>query len=427
MLFNDICKRGSTTITSTRLSQPSGNIGVQGQTREVHPGLTHFPNTFATILQAQEPESSGRESRDNIPSTLDTSTSKSPPNLITTAKSQRSKTEPNRPPSILKKSRVDSSSQLYKSTRILSPTLESMWQSTSSGSDDCGSPFSDATVTMRGDEALRHEQTSSAQPDKRPNMGRLRSKALPSETITVGKQDRNLQGLSSQKMARKKPTTHAKSGASRRKPTMTRRKSSQTSKSGASGLATSLSAGKEYNTRSEPTGLDLGLEMPLQRNTKSARSSGALIPRPLKHDAETTRDELFSSCEEEKPPGNRCHNLDNSLVDPDFRSKFASKVRPETGPSFGSPPPLEHIFTQAAEASRPHQGPSSIGFEVAVHGEGKGKFIAGFNNVSSVPSKPTQTLSPANEDERSPGILPRTKSELTFLIEKGRKGDESQK
>lgn len=418
VLFGKICEGGFTSARPRprRSSRSVEGPGDSSPTDNFGRGLTRSLSTRSN--SANSPERAGRDSGEE---SLDTRNLENLRCLEAAVASQQSKKEPNLPPSILKKNRSDSS-QLGKSTRILSPKLESSISSVSEEANiTSGSPLSSAKISLREAQALRLERTPSAQESKKP--AQFKSKASPPEAlapeaVAMSEKGPKSSGVESQKPIRKKPTIHAKTGASRRKPAITRRKSSQTSVTSASGI---IPSSKDKKTRNEPVEVGSIPEETYRRRVQSARCSRTTSPHPLlKRSAEATTEEVFvSDDDEDSPTSLSCK--DHDLVEPNFRTKFVSRVRPERRP-FGSLPPLEHTSAQAAGTFSPYQGHSTIRFDEAIQGDGKGKRIAGFNSDNSSGLKPLggRAMGTNESDEDVPGVLPRTKSQLTLLLQQER-------
>lgn len=411
MLFGKICEGG---LNSTRPGRSSKSLEISGDsspTDDYGRGLSR-----SLTVRSNSPHSGERAGTESGEGSLDTRNLENLRCLEAAAASQQSKKEPNLPPSILKKTRSDSS-QLGKSTRILSPKLESRISSVrEEATIASGSPLSSAKISTGGAQAVRLERTSSAQESKKP--AQFKSKTLLPEAVTMSEKGPRSNGAESQKPIRKKPTIHAKTGASRRKPANSRRKSSQTSVTSASGI---IPSGKDKKTRIEPAEVSSILEAPYRRRVQSARCSRTTSPHPLlKRSAEATTEEVFVSDDDEDSPTSP-NRKDHDLVEPNFRTKFVSRVRPERRP-FGSLPPLEHTSAQAAGTFSHYQGHSTIRFDEAIQGDGKGKRIAGFNSDNSSGLKPHRgrAMGTNESDEDVPSVLPRTKSQLTLLLQQER-------
>lgn len=411
VLFGKICEGGLAPTRPRRLSKSSQSSGDYSPTDDSGRGLSH-----SRTGRSNSPHSGERAGREPGEEILDARNLENLRCPEAAAASQQSKKEPNLPPSILKKTKSDSS-QLGKSTRILSPTLKSNISSVrEEATIASGSPLSSARISMGGAQALRLERSSSAQESKKP--AQFKSKTLPPEAVAMSEKGSKPNGPESQKPIRKKPTIHAKTGVSRRKPAITRRKSSQTSVTSASGI---IPSGKDNKTRNEHAEVGSTLESPYRRRVQSARCSRTTSPHPLlKRSAEATMEEVFLSDDDEDSPTSP-NRKDHDLVEPNFRTKFVSRVRPDRRP-FGSLPPLEHTSAQAAGTFSPYQGHSTIRFDEAIQGDGKGKRIAGFNsdNSSGLKSHGRRAMETYESDEDVPSVLPRTKSQLTLLLQQER-------
>lgn len=406
VLFGKICEGGLTSARPRRSSKSSESPVDSSPTDDFGRGLSR-----SLTARSNSPHSAERAGRESDEESLETLRC-----LEAAVASQQSKKEPNLPPSILKKTRSDSS-QLGKSTRIISPKLES---SISNVNEDAnvasGSPLSSAKISMGGAQALRLERTSSTQESKKS--AQFKSKALAPEAVAMSEKGPKSSGAESQKPIRKKPTIHAKTGASRRKPAITRRKSSQTSVTSASGLIPCNNDKKPGNELAEVGSTP---EATYRRRVQSARCSRTTSPHPLlKRSAEATTEEVFVS-DNDEDSATSLSRKDHDLVEPNFRTKFVSRVRPERRP-FGSLPPLEHTSAQAAGTFSPYQGHSTIRFDEAIQGDGKGKRIAGFNSDNSSGLKPHggRAMGTNESDEDVPSVLPRTRSQLTLLLHQER-------
>lgn len=402
VLFSKISEGGSLRTTPTQSPRTSRSLGSYRQTSYSDNALNSSPPTARVMSsQSQRSSSGAAEENERNMGPLDDPASCVPGSMKT---SQQLKKEVSLPPSILKKSRAESSSQLSKNTTILSPTIDSLRRNPSSGSGEAvttsGSPFSEATGTGKGGGASRHEQlSSSSQNEKRSSVSSSKSKVPPSESRTLGAKTSRLSG-EDQKPARTKPAIHAKTGASRRRPVMASRKPSQSSSSNALNVI-SPSSGKKVASSSEPPDPDLNAD---------ARSRWKAQLHRSKHDAQDTADDESSSSdeEEEECADNGENRPDDSLVDRDFRSKFASRIRPEP-PLPGSLPPLERKPAQALADSAPYTTRFS----------GKSKRNVGFTD-EIISLKPPGASAEEDEDD-TPGVLPRTKSHLTLLLEQDRR------
>lgn len=425
VLFSKISEGGFLRTTPTQSPRTSRSLASYRQTSYSDNVLDSSPpNAQATSSRTQRSSSRAAEENRRKLGTVDDPTRRVPDSMTT---SQRVKKDVSIPPSILKKSRAESSSQLAKSTTIVSPTFNSLRPNPSGSNRETvmafGSSFSDATVTERGDRAERREQlTSSSRNEKKPTISSSRSKVPLSEARTSGDKNFRLPG-DDPKSGRTKPAVHAKTGASKRRPVMASRKSSQSSSSNASNVISPPSSGKKVACSSEPPDSNLDAHAPSRRKAQLARSSRPGSPHPSKRGAHDTADESPSSDEdedeeEEDGTGHAKPLLDDSLVERDFRSKFASKIQPEPHRP-GSLPPLERKAAHILADSAPYQATSTTRFEQAKQRNGKSKRNVGFTD-EIIPLKPPGASAEENEDDTL-SDLPRTKSQLTLLLEQDRR------
>ncbi|MCJ1267930.1 hypothetical protein MMC22_007816 [Lobaria immixta] len=418
VLFSKISEGGFLRTTPTQSPRTSRSLASYRQTSYSDNALdAPLPNAPAPSTRTQRSSSGAtEENRRNI-GALDEAAPRAS-NSVTT--SQRLKKEVSLPPSILKKSRAESSSQLSKNTPILSPTFDSPRRIPSSGSGEAvisfRSSFSDTTVTGKGDRSSRREPvSSSSHNEKNTSINSSKSKVALSETRTSGDKNSRLPG-DDQKSIRTKPAVHAKTGASRRRPVIASRKSSQSSSSNASNVMSPPISGKKVASSSEPRDLRSDADARSQPKAPLARSSRPGSPHSSQHGAQDTAHESSGS-DEEECAGNGKTRLHDSLVDRDFRSKFASRIRPEP-PRSGSLPPVERQPAQASADSAPYQATSTTRFGQATQRSGNSKRNVGFTD-EIIPLKPPGASAEEDEDD-TPSVLPRTKSQLTLLLEQDR-------
>ena len=108
------------------------------------------------------------------------------------------------------------------------------------------------------------------------------------------------------------------------------------------------------------------------------------------------------------------------LVDPDFRSKFIGKTRSAQG-SFANLPSLLRKSAAAAPTSASYQAAGMMESGQPTSSAGRGKGRDAFTNVTA----PLKAPAAAGPDE-DPQPLPRTKSQLTSLLERGKNRSTSQ-
>ena len=138
-------------------------------------------------------------------------------------------------------------------------------------------------------------------------------------------------------------------------------------------------------------------------------------PHPSKHRSPDRQGETSSSDDEEDSQGEGNASFEDSLVDRDFRSKFASRIRPD--PQLASSLPPEGKSALAARASPFSQATNGPRVEAPNQRNVKGKRSVGFTDEIR-PLKPPGVTGPDEGDEGSSSLLPRTKSQLTLLLER---------
>ena len=145
----------------------------------------------------------------------------------------------------------------------------------------------------------------------------------------------------------------------------------------------------------------------------SGHSSGR---RDSTDDDDDDDDDDDSDDEDSAKPGNEKPETLKPLVDPNFRSKFIGKTRSAQG-SFTNLPSLLRKSAAAGPASASFQGVSMMG----PSSTGRGKSREAYTNVTA-PLK----ASPEAASEGDPQPLPRTKSQLTLLLEREKNRSASQ-
>ncbi|MCJ1393381.1 hypothetical protein MMC18_006254 [Xylographa bjoerkii] len=327
-----------------------------------------------------------------------------------------------RPPPILKKPRTEFTAQQSKTARILTPT----WKSPRRDSRNDG--FSPQASSSR---SFDPDSTDDPSPSEEPA-----STASPAHDAP-----------SSIKSSKKKPTFTASSSSSKRRPTVPRRKSSQSSSSNNTSKASSPRLGSQA-AHSPPPPLP-----PL--STATRQHEGALSPSPapptpsdtpLSPHATTphrrptsrsaspvssgpfhrpTRDHLptHSSSSATEHAGARDGAHQDWLVDPHFRAKFADRSR-----TFASFP------TRGDASTRMVTGVQAKGrFELGAE-KGKGMAEADDDEEGRERREEQAVVDDDDDDdddedaiedaEAAPVVqLPRTKSQLTMLLERDRRAD----
>ena len=104
------------------------------------------------------------------------------------------------------------------------------------------------------------------------------------------------------------------------------------------------------------------------------------------------------------------------LVDPDFRSKFIGKTRSAQG-SFTNLPSLLRKSAAAAPTSASYQAAGMMESGQLTTSAGRGKGRDAFRNVTA-PLKAPAAAGPEGFNDEDAQPLPRTKSQLTLLLER---------
>jgi hypothetical protein len=360
-----------------------------------------------------------------------------------------------RPPPILKKTKAESVKQESKTARILTPT----WKTArgSSGDDDESSPQPSSTISFAlGPPRGRGIDTTS--PEKsRVSVYDLKSTAAigsASSSLLRGTPLESPKGTiaSSSKSSKKKPVV-AGSLSTKRRPTVMRRKSSQSS--GNTNTQSSSSTGsKAASPRPTQPAAFAGpsaliTPLPLTSEIRGARpliypepgssssskpilkSPSARLGRPQSRSTSpessgpyhrSTRDHLPSITDAVAKPV-KTGKGNAPIVEKDFRVAFAEKFRPENFPF----PALTRRSnsTVALSTTLAGQGMMAMSDYASRIDKGKGKA-----KEDIPPNRQSNSIIDVDgdndEDAPGPPQLPRTKSQLTMLLEKD-KPNESEK
>ena len=235
---------------------------------------------------------------------------------------------------------------------------------------------------------------------------------------------------SSAKTGRKRATFYASTPANRRRPVAMRRKSSQSSSSTASSTASPR--------RSVPSISEPKISESTKDSRASARSSSGGPPNNLSQQEQASDDAVQTPAEMSTArssalghePGQ--HQRGEVLVEPDFRSKFVAKTRSAQS-SFTSLPSLLRTPNSTTAASASFQASGTMESRHQAQPAVRVKNRVTFSD--EVP--PLTNSDPADSNVEHEGVaqaLPRTRSQLTMLLEKNRrhtggdrKGDKHQK
>ena len=365
------------------------------------------------------------------------------------------------PPPILKKPRTGSSIQIAKSARILTPAIKSSGRATdesyavSPGDPVSVSSKTDSRAPGTRQTSLKWEQDEDDDDDDDDGSNDDREAALtlvapPSRKI----QERNskLEEVATNRSSRKQSAYVASTGSNKHRPSNSRRKSSQSTSSNALKSASpGLTSQSNTTSRSPPPPLPLA-RTGQQDRTRLSGAKGRTVGRPSTNSArkpkspeltarapsgnptilissqssttpEQAVEEGSASSEDSEP---RTFNDEepppNWLVDKDFRRKFVDKAHSASGP-LRSVAPKSTVATMIPAS---FQASGKVSFAEQLPRSVKAKMKESSFTDEIVALKPPGEIYPAMTSEDSPSlVLPRTKSQLTLLLEKDkRKGVE---
>lgn len=346
-----------------------------------------------------------------------------------------------RPPPILKGSRTGSSKQQAKTARILTPTWKSDTREQESD-DEVISPTTSMSAKPEGKPSAKIVAPSSSD-EGQSDDGSHSPTAQPKKSVPrtplpgPSKTDVN----PSVKVGKKKSAFVASTASTKRRPTTVRRKSSQSSSSNSTSKVPSPhlpsqsvtasppplpnlpSPRVERNPVAHPSGIRSSnfpalsesppdfAQSTKARSSRTSRSASPTTSRPFQDSSLGALSPPRGSVDAtEAPP------LQDWLVDRDFRAKFVDRSHTSTLPTNRA---------AASSSSTPQPIPSQGDGSGQAEGKGKGKTPSIDYIDSIVPLKPPGAESSAieddDEDEPSATVLPRTKSQLTLLVENERK------
>ena len=361
-----------------------------------------------------------------------------------------------RPPPILKNPTGGSSTQLNKAARIVTPAGTSKERA-----DDEEHAISPTTSTSLADRVEYREQLSrQASPPLERVIGDQDDK-VPLSMRKTSSTSRSPNGKSAKtqlgsinKPTKKKTAFLASTASTKRRPSIVRRKSSQSSSSNASKTASPRVPDQSITHR--------GSTPPLEQPFSSRHDSTQIAPRPDHHGgtvehmgssvasdssaiAESSESSDLTSSLSSKPSRrasqeqsttrlNDSRDSDDPakppqdwLVDKDFRTKFADKSRIEHHPFRGlhSIPPKS---TAAVMAPASFQASGDIAFENQMPTIAMGKMKQADFTDKLVPLKPPGASSSAmDNDDSPPSALPKTKSQLTLLLDRDSRSEHEKK
>lgn len=439
VLFSNISEGGFLRTTPTQSPRTSRSLGSYESNRRVEKVPDSSPpNTPADLARSQ-----GLSREEQVEDGLAVRASDDviePLPISRTISAEQTK-DVALPPSILKKPKMGSSSQVPKTARILSQNAQSSHRDVSGifdgeyvSAEEKTSPVE--TSRNKGKASSRGQESSSIDATR----SSITSDAIKSttnisfsDTITTEDQGTRSQEDERQKSARRRTIIHAKTAVSKRRPAIAQRKSSQSSSNNASNTTLSPSSRSKttsLNKSTDPASASDGSSDGLAENLQSqtTRVSRLENPHPSKQLRRRAGDDNSGEDSEENTPSKEYSKPTDGLVDRDFRSKFATKTQIDRQP-FASVPPMAYKSATAAATSASYQASGTVGFGQPQPPRGKGKRSVEFTD-EIIPLKPPGASGPdeidEDEDEDGPLNLPRTKSQLTFLLEKDKKRNEDE-
>lgn len=442
--FDSISQGGRIKTTPTPSPRSSRNLS-----SSVKETRSTTSTESAVSASSASPKAGPVQCHEEMEDTSVTPTPQSPSRAsseATTKPKENRRTTTNRPPPILKK--VSSgSNRPSRSSSILSPASQGPW-SAADASIEGAVTFDDEPTSM---EPLAPIAGRPARKSTTTRFNEEVAVSIPKEpTVSRSSGGRSSgdrsSGESSQRPGRRNPVVVASTGASKRRPPIMRQRSSQASSFGALRYPGSRASSSPDLTLSLKSTDTCTAEDPNQEaGASSARRLRAISPHPLKDrkglspspsssdrmaedfgregagsQAPSTNPDLGPSIIAET--ANTSYEISSPLVDPNFRSQFVDKTR-ASNRSFTNLPlarkasaavPTAASF-QASGMLDPGQGSSAVG-------KSRGK--EAFKNeivplkapASAGPEPPAEFLQP----------LPRTKSQLTLLLEREKNRSASQ-
>ena len=293
----------------------------------------------------------------------------------------------------------------------------------SEGGEDESTPTPTPPPTARRVKPSQSSIGAYRQPEEPPNPEILRDdgETLPPGSLTslttvvsASSEDTVKGGLGGRHRAPKRTTRkrgvyYASTPTSRRRPVVMRRKSSQSSSSTASSTV---------SPRPSTSGARTLRNIPVIEHEAehggSARTSEDAIEDDESPPAETREIEWSSTATDPRSVQQR-----NTLVEPDFRSKFVAKTRSAQS-SFVSLPSLlrKPSATPATPASYQATGTLNLGQETEAGGRGRGR--VSFPDEAMPLATPRFGGPRPGQEEHQTTALQRTQSQLTLLLERER-------
>ena len=430
--FDSISQGGYIRTTPTPSSRSSTSLGSYDReltsTSSAKGAVSSSPNS-----PKAGPVQRGDESEDTSVTPTTQSPCKTCPEDTTKPKENRPATTA-RPPPILKKL-SSGSDQSSKSSSILSPASRGLWSTVGAGSEEAVSFDDDATPTelpvpIAGKSARRSITT---------RFNEEVAVSIPKVSTVSRSSGGRLSGETSQRAGRRNPIVVGSSAANKRRAPVIRQKSPQVTPIGASKDASSRTSSSPNVARSmKPTFTTTARSPGQEAEALSAVHSHASSPHPSMRrqgsspgpPSSSSRMEDFGSeragaqkssakpiagpiLTEETADANS--EIAKPLVDPDFRSKFVDKTRPSNR-SVTNISSFAHKSSAAMPTAASFQALGTLDTGQSSPTAGKNKGKKAFKN-EVVPLKAPASAGPEPPAEASQP-LPRTKSQLTLLLER---------
>ncbi|KAI9812785.1 MAG: hypothetical protein M1827_004542 [Pycnora praestabilis] len=217
---------------------------------------------------------------------------------------------------------------------------------------------------------------------------------------------------SSEASRRKKTTYVVNTAGNRRRPLVSRRKSSQSSSSNVPIVNTSSGSSGEDNAATHPS------ETPvLPSKVSSGVSPIQSSMRQQKQITESSRSPSMGDTRADR-------SYSDWLVDRDFRSRFVDKNRQDTFAAFTTHPVVTKTLATVAPTPTAATGTVKLSELVVSNGKGKGRQFTIVDEVAPLRPEGSPSLTPADMDKEPGAPLPKTRSQLTMLLERDRRASD---
>ena len=410
-LFSSISEGGFIRTTPTQSPRNSRSIG---NFRTPIPDRSPTKSPSFTLGSPSSGTSLSNEVHNDSRQSIVSNQAPSPTNLVPVSASEAKESHGILPP-ILKKPFAGSAIKLNKSARILSPPPTET-RSVEPGSAQLAN-ISSTNMAKRGSGTIRFDDKTRSPPARASSSTALKTEKLPGS-----------QGQPSQKSTRKKATFMVGAGPSKKRPVAVRQRSSQTSSSAASSvtspppLTSSLASHRGIlNVAESPRAFGQSTLSPLVQNPRSSnrrptqQETTDRTPHDESSGGESSQSSIGEASGETADGGDEAVNK-SPLVDPNFRARFVDKnqIQPPQR-SFASLSSLAPKSTAVAAAPASYQAAGMMGFGIPTQQVGRAK-----NNVEIAKEAPRTAAGDGQG-------LTRTKSQLTFLLQKDRQTSEEGK